>query len=129
MSSSELAAVEALLERVLPDPRGFAERVYEQMMERLSPGLHGGDLAPSGSPAADVLADRSILFAAAVGACECWGEDPECPVCRGNGSPGWTTPDAQLYAEYVEPAVHRSTEGKSAGDGTRDEPPAEGVSA
>ena len=37
MSTAELNAVEALLERVLPDPRGFAERVFSQLVERVAP--------------------------------------------------------------------------------------------
>lgn len=127
MSATELGAVEALLERVLPDPRGFAERVFNQLVERVAPdpraGEEPGDVTAYDSTASEVLSDRNVLFAAAVGACECWGEDPACPDCAGRGSPGWSTPDARLYAEYVEPAVQKSTEPKPAGDS----PPIEGA--
>lgn len=47
-------------------------------------------------------------LAAALGACYlCWGEYPRCEHCGGAGRPGWCEPDAELYAEYVAPAVAR----------------------
>jgi hypothetical protein len=94
MTTSELTQVEALLERVLPDPAGFIQRVLQQMVDRLSSAHEG-------------LADTNLVLAAALGACDCWGQDPECPICSGEGSAGWTEPDARLYAEYVEPAARR----------------------
>ena len=75
------------------------------------------------STATEILSDRNVLFAAAVGACECWGEDPRCPDCGGHGSAGWSTPDARLYAEFVEPAVQKSTQPKPAGES----PPIQGA--
>lgn len=127
MSTTELSQVEALLERVLPDPTGFAERVFQQMVDRLATELPGGDGpgpgATNGSIAHDALADRNVLLAAAVGACDCWGQNPNCAICSGEGSAGWVEPDARLYAEFVEPAVQRS---RSAGDHSSDQPPTEG---
>ena len=53
------------------------------------------------------LRERTEAFAAAVGACcLCWGEDPTCPVCRGNGCPGFAIPDTQLFAQWVMPALY-----------------------
>jgi hypothetical protein len=50
-------------------------------------------------------------LAAALGACYlCWGEDPHCEQCGGDGRPGWSEPDAELFAEYVQPAVERFRE-------------------
>jgi hypothetical protein len=44
--------------------------------------------------------------AGALGACgTCWGADPRCRACRGRGFPGYASPDEQLYAELVAPAV------------------------
>lgn len=130
MSASELGQVEALLDRVLPDPKGFADRVFQQMVERLSSDVPGGEtlgaVASHVQTDHDALADRNVLLAAAVGACDCWGQEPDCPFCSGEGSAGWTVPDSRLYAEYVEPAVMRSTEGKSAGNNPPDQPPTEG---
>ncbi len=131
MSTTELGAVETLLERMLPDPKGFAERVFDQLVERLSSDLPQG-AAPAGAPtydstATEVLSDRNTLFAAAVGACECWGEDPRCPRCSGHGSPGWMPPDSQLYAEYIAPAVMRSDGRTSGREDTPDQPPTEGA--
>jgi hypothetical protein len=140
MSTTELRAVETLLERMLPDPKGFAERVFDQLVERLSSDLPQG-VAPVGAPtydstATEVLSDRNTLFAAAVGACECWGEDPRCPRCSGHGSPGWMPPDSRLYAEYITPAVMRfddQTSGQTSDDRTSgreakpDQPPTEGA--
>ena len=48
---------------------------------------------------------RDALLAAALGACECWGQWEECPMCEGDGTSGWVLPDEQLYARYVQPAV------------------------
>jgi len=51
------------------------------------------------------LVDRNSLLAAAVGACDCWGEQVECQLCGGQGVPGWVVPDKELFACYVYPAV------------------------
>jgi hypothetical protein len=127
MSTTELAQVEALLARVLPDPTGFAERVFQQMVERLSTEIPGGESPSIGatyeSTAEEGLADRNVLLAAAVGACDCWGQEPNCPICSGEGSAGWLQPDPRLYAEYVEPAVLRS---RSQGNHSGNQPPTEG---
>jgi hypothetical protein len=127
MSTTELSQVEALLERVLPDPMGFAERVFQQMVDRMATEVPGGASpahgAANGSIAHDALADRNVLLAAAVGACDCWGVNPGCAICSGEGSAGWLEPDARLYAEFVEPAVRRSG---SPGDSRSHQPPEEG---
>jgi hypothetical protein len=110
MSTTELGELEALLERVLPDPRGFAERVFEQIMERLSvqPSDAATPVIDSYDAAAhQALMDRNVILAAAVGACDCWGFEADCPVCGGAGGAGWTEPDAGLFGEFVEPAVRR----------------------
>jgi hypothetical protein len=51
------------------------------------------------------LLDRNSALAAALGACDCWGQDRGCPVCGGAGTPGWALPDERLFAAYVQPAV------------------------
>jgi hypothetical protein len=51
------------------------------------------------------LAARDAVLAAALGACECWGQSADCPACGGVGTPGWLAPDEELYASYVHPAV------------------------
>lgn len=120
MTTSELAAVEALVMQVLPDPMGFAERLLNELAGRLAnaPGADGTQVVPGHESAAhESLADRDVLLAAALGACDCWGEDPGCPGCGGRGSPGWEPPDPELYAEYVAPAVRRT-----APDGPRAHP-------
>jgi hypothetical protein len=112
MTTSELAAVEALLLKVLPDPMGFAERILGELAERLAtaPPGNGPNVVPSyESTAHEALVDRSVLLAAALGACDCWGEDAGCPGCGGQGSAGWVPPDPELYAEYVAPAVRRTS--------------------
>ena len=127
MSATELAQVEALIERMLPDPQGFAERVLQQMVDRLRTELPGAEsrsfVAGPESPVHEALVDRNEALAVAVGACRCWGDDPRCPICSGEGSAGWTEPDPGLFAEYVEPAVLRHW---SADDSAADQPPTEG---
>lgn len=108
MSGSELAQLESLLSRALPDPRGFADRVLEQLLERLAA------TSPVASPVTIVRdvpvrpgGDQEVLLAAALGACDCWGLDDACDLCAGEGGPGWADPDEELYEELVAPAVRR----------------------
>jgi hypothetical protein len=126
MSATELDDVAALLERVLPDPAGFAERLFQQLVGRWGdPGQSGAgnpDRA-AGAPRFDLpemvvapryrpnsyesLADSNVLLASALGACDCWGLQADCAVCGGEGSSGWTQPDLALFQEYVGPAVEK----------------------
>jgi hypothetical protein len=53
----------------------------------------------------DELLDRNSALAAAVGACDCWGEDPHCAFCDGEGVPGWAPPDEEFFGTYVSPAL------------------------
>lgn len=131
MNNSELSDLEALLFRVLPDPRGYAERIFRQLTDRLAAQPPGGEqttvLAAYDADALEALVDRNLLLASALGACECWGQDPACPNCAGAGSAGWTQPDRLLYGEYVEPANKRMpAEEKSANSRVQDETPSRG---
>lgn len=70
----------------------------------------GADLGAGGYlseklAACEELVERNSAVAAALGACDCWGEDVHCPTCAGTGGPGWTVPDTGLFASYVHPAV------------------------
>jgi hypothetical protein len=117
MTTNELDDVTALLERVLPDPRQFAERVFGQLVTRLSTagGLaESGSLDPDGVVASSVkpakpdeAAEPNVLLACALGACDCWGFSPDCAVCNGAGFSGWRQPDLDLFHEFVGPAVQR----------------------
>jgi hypothetical protein len=67
-------------------------------------------VAPDREPALpgyDELLERNAELAAALGACECWGDDEDCPDCYGEGGSGWLRPDRRLYAHYVHQAVKR----------------------
>jgi hypothetical protein len=56
------------------------------------------------------LADRNVVLAAALGACNCcWGSTSDCPICAGAGAPGWILPEEQLYIAYVDPAIRAFT--------------------
>lgn len=60
-------------------------------MTRIARQLHESNLAAN---------NRLGLLAAALGACGlCWGEDDNCPGCRGRGSVGMIRPDPALRAE------------------------------
>jgi hypothetical protein len=132
MSATELEDVQALLERVLPDPSGFAQRVLVQLMAQFGQSADPAASAFSSSASAfytaatdddlttsDIIitpepadyeeapGDTNVLLAAALGACECWGLWADCPVCRGEGSSGWTEPVPALFDEFVRPAVAR----------------------
>jgi hypothetical protein len=52
------------------------------------------------------LRRRNLAFADAVGACSnCWGSDPSCAFCMGNGRPGAYQINTSLFAELVAPAM------------------------
>jgi len=42
----------------------------------------------------------------ALGSCStCWGEDPDCSNCSGNGSAGWRNTNRRLFNVYVLPTL------------------------
>jgi len=98
-SATETVLVEFLGERLAA--------LFSQKPSRELPSHSKSDR--NGSPAAgtdwDELVDRNIVLAAALGACECWGEQPSCATCRGAGGPGWRLPDRQLFSIFVFPAI------------------------
>jgi hypothetical protein len=121
VSGTELEQILSLLQRVLPDPSGFAERLVEQALGWVAEQSRTGE-AVTGAPHRD-RDDRTIvvepepsrqappefneLLAAALGACECWGDDTSCRRCSGHGGSGWLEPDADLFQMFVGPAVER----------------------
>jgi hypothetical protein len=125
MSVTELEEVQALLERVLPDPRGFAGRLLQQAMTEYgqfappaAAAYYAAATAEDAVPGDGVIVterwaddqaptDINLLLAAALGACECWGQSTHCDLCQGYGSAGWTEPDPDLFDEYVRPAIDR----------------------
>lgn len=57
--------------------------------------------------------DRLGLLAAALGACGlCWGDDDNCPSCRGRGRPGMVRPDPELRARLLGPPRRPAPETK-----------------
>ena len=44
----------------------------------------------------------------ALGSCSaCWGEDPQCDKCTGNGSSGWQVYNKRLFNIYVLPTLEK----------------------
>jgi hypothetical protein len=132
MAGTELQEVQALLERVLPDPKGFAQRLLLQVMTQFGQSAEAnsgsfdarakafytaatGDDVPADHivvkpepPTADEgRGSTNLLLAAALGACECWGLRADCDVCQGHGMAGWTEPVPELFYEFVGPAIAR----------------------
>lgn len=118
MSTAELEDVLALVQRVLPDPAGFAERLVQQAVAMWADGSAAGATEFDASRArmndgrtiivdADIGHDSCAEVAAALGACECWGTQPTCPRCHGLGSSGWADPDIDQFQLFVAPAVER----------------------
>ncbi len=57
----------------------------------------------------DALDDLEEL-AQALGACnECWGRYARCPICRGDGRPGYFKPDRKLFDQMVLPALAKAS--------------------
>lgn len=55
-----------------------------------------------------ILLEHCEYLALAVGACpECWGEDAECRLCKGDGGPGAFTPGREEFSDVVLPALER----------------------
>jgi hypothetical protein len=119
---NELNDLEILLDRALPDPMAFAERVLQQILDRLaysSPGANPmtvmtspGEGLQSGAAGTDSLEEQTLVLAAALGACTCWGSDPDCAVCAGHGTAGWMPPDPTLYDVYISPAADRMSDAR-----------------
>jgi hypothetical protein len=132
MAATELEDVQALLERVLPDPSGFAQRLLMQLMAQFGQSAEPGAstfhssanafytasthedaaaskivIKPEQPDADEAPAGTNVLLAAALGACECWGLRTDCDTCLGEGSAGWTRPVPELFDEFVGPAIAR----------------------
>jgi hypothetical protein len=124
MSRTELQEVQALLERVIPDPSGFAGRLLKQAMGQWGPvaaptatafytataedyTATDAVIAPEPTAAYGRPVDVNILLAAALGACECWGLQADCGLCQGQGAAGWFQPEADLFDEFIRPAIAR----------------------
>jgi len=129
---SDSRDLEILLDRVLPNPMAFAERVLQQILERLA------NASPQGNPLSSVvgsvfeqqkpthadetLSEQNILLAAALGACTCWGMDQGCPMCHGDGAAAWMPPDPPLFDAYVAPAVVRMSADRMTGTSEAEQP-------
>lgn len=122
MAATELDEIQALLERVRPDPTGFAQRLLVQVMARFGdvpepdPTIYYAEnddpaitvpVEPVFYPGPEVEVDTNMVLAAALGACRCWGLRADCQVCAGRGCTGWATPDRELFDELIQPAVAR----------------------
>lgn len=56
----------------------------------------------------EALREVNDTLAAALGACpHCWGGNPGCETCGGQGATGAMDPDEKLFAELILPAVRR----------------------
>jgi hypothetical protein len=124
MPGTELDDLQALLDKVRPDPTGFAQRLLVQVMTRFGdvpepdPAVfYTADEEPAitvpaepvtyADPEPDLEVDTYLLLAAALGACRCWGLRTDCEVCAGQGCTGWVRPDRELFDELIQPAVAR----------------------
>jgi len=80
---------------------------YKAMLERFKRFL--SELRRENSRLREVnngLLAHSELLAGAIGACpECWGEDPQCTFCDGDGGPGAFLPEDESFEEFVKPVL------------------------
>ena len=91
------------------------ELVTAALGKQLARMIADGDSSSMGNSTAGIradelshyeeLVDRNSALAAALGACDCWGQLANCPFCSGVGTPGWIIPDEQLFKSYVRPAL------------------------
>jgi hypothetical protein len=92
-------------------------RLAESLMEKLrspSAELAGGDGEPVPSQDGEVERLRracararrlSSSLALALGACRCWGQRRDCPICGGEGRAGFSPIDPGAFSAFVAPAV------------------------
>lgn len=67
---------------------------------------HASDADDAALSARAMTALRQV--AAILGACHCWGQDPDCPDCDGLGEPGYRRPrDPALLIRWVQPSLRR----------------------
>jgi hypothetical protein len=100
----------------------LGNRLARMVARKDAPAVQGWPATGQGGGALaryEELVERNSALAAALGACDCWGEDIDCPVCDGLGEPGWALPDERLFATYVQPAVRaaRRPDGPPSGAG------------
>jgi hypothetical protein len=85
----------------------LAERLADAERRIASMKRQGQRLYAAHQEASGRLAD----LAAALGACGlCWGEDDDCPSCRGRGYPGAMRPDPLLHRRLFEQRTSRPAE-------------------
>jgi hypothetical protein len=92
-------------------------QLVEALVERLREAGDGeADATPDAARAPDVdsvrlrraylgLRRRNEQVSRALGACRCWGRRRECPICGGEGRPGFFPIDPGAFAAFVAPAV------------------------
>ncbi|OUD08325.1 hypothetical protein BVC71_14230 [Marivivens niveibacter] len=57
------------------------------------------------------MEEHSEMLACALGACPaCWGSDPDCRQCAGEGSPGFFLPDEACFDRFVLPVIRKLTQ-------------------
>jgi len=59
----------------------------------------------------DYFFEVNSVFASAVGACECWGEDEECEKCNGAGKPGFYKVNQDAFEVFVLPCIEKQNTG------------------
>lgn len=55
------------------------------------------------------MIDKYRKLIGALGACECLGENPICPMCEGKGIPGSKAIDEAAFFQYIYPLIQRIT--------------------
>jgi len=103
-----------------------AQRIVAELLGRQL-GVDAGELATAmeGDPVTAILTlsmmgqagakgsdadatERVMRVAAIVGACTvCLGDDPLCTECRGEGRPGFRTPDPEALLEWIDLPLRR----------------------
>jgi hypothetical protein len=103
-----IALGDRLAQMIIPQNGSISQEWSGSAISRNGPDAHEGSEPHTQHEElirCEELLDRQTVLAAALGACDCWGQQPECPICHGAGGSGWALPDRQLFASYVQPAV------------------------
>ena len=90
---SKLRQIASILNQPEPRPVKNAKTSSElKMLQQVNEGLSA----------------HTEMLACALGACpKCWGGDPDCTRCAGEGRPGFFLPDELCFQRYVLPVIDR----------------------
>ncbi|WP_405562728.1 hypothetical protein OG418_00365 [Streptomyces phaeochromogenes] len=105
-------SLDSLIRETLADPSGAVSWMLQQLAgpaldDDLAEALTGRLVGAftGGGPTDEAAVERNMVLAAALGACDCWGELAHCETCQEAGTSGWRSRDQAAFDLYIAPAL------------------------